>query len=115
MLAIQEGRLTPTVWSPGESVWVEQLDKGWTGAKPAHSEACKPVVLTPVGLAMWQPMAEALGWPNFFLMTTAAALPALGAWKGTLTTSAQGLADALEKRSEAATSSIARSDSRRNA
>ena len=64
LLAIQEGRLTPTVWSPGESVWVEQLGKGWTGAKPAHSEACKPVVLTPVGLAMWQPMAEALGWPE---------------------------------------------------
>ena len=64
LLAIQEGRLTPTVWSPGESVWVEQLDKGWTGTKPAHSAACKPVVLTPVGFAMWQPMAEALGWPD---------------------------------------------------
>jgi len=34
------------------------------GAAPAHSDACKPVVLTPVGLTMWQPMAEALGWPD---------------------------------------------------
>lgn len=64
MLAIQEGRLTPTVWSPGESAWVDQLDQGWQGARPAHSQACAPVVLTPVGLAMWKPMAEALGWPD---------------------------------------------------
>jgi Ca-activated chloride channel family protein len=64
LLAIREGRLAPTVWSPGESAWTEQLDAGWTGASPAHSEACAPVVLTPVGFAMWRPMAEALGWPG---------------------------------------------------
>lgn len=64
LLAIQEGRLTPTVWSPGESAWVDQLDKDWRGALPAHGEACAPVVRTPVGFAMWRPMAEALGWPG---------------------------------------------------
>lgn len=64
MLAIQEGRLAPTVWSPGESAWVDQLDKDWQGTGPAHTEACQPVVLTPVGFAMWRPMAEALGWPE---------------------------------------------------
>lgn len=43
---------------------MDQLDKDWSGDTPAHSEACKPVVLTPVGFAMWRPMAEALGWPD---------------------------------------------------
>ena len=57
------GRLAPTVWSPGESAGVRQLDKGWTGPKPGHGAACTPVVLTPVGFAIGQPMAEALGWP----------------------------------------------------
>lgn len=28
------------------------------------SEACLPTVYAPLGFAMWQPMAEALGWPN---------------------------------------------------
>ena len=64
MLAIKEGRLSPTVWSPGESAWVDQLDQGWQGSKPTHSQDCKPVVLTPVGFAIWKPMAEALGWPE---------------------------------------------------
>ena len=32
--------------------------------KPVVSAPCQPTVLTPVGLAMWRPMAEALGWPG---------------------------------------------------
>jgi Ca-activated chloride channel family protein len=66
MLRIADGSLQPTVWSPGEFTWVEQLTERWGRAngKPAMSEACQPTVLTPVGLAMWKPMAEALGWPD---------------------------------------------------
>lgn len=66
MLQISEGTLQPTVWSPGEIAWVDQLDQKWSvnNAKPIHSAACAPTVHTPVGLAIWQPMAEVLGWPN---------------------------------------------------
>ena len=65
MLGIAEGTLQPTVWSPGEGAWVDQLTERWdrTHTRPVASQDCAPTVLTPVGLAMWRPMAEALGWP----------------------------------------------------
>ncbi len=66
MLQISESTLQPTVWSPGEAAWVDQLTQKWalkhTGA--IATSACAPTVHTPVGLAIWQPMAEALGWPD---------------------------------------------------
>jgi Ca-activated chloride channel homolog len=66
MLQIAEGTLQPTVWSPGETAWVDQLTQKWAlkNAGPINSAPCAPTVHTPVGLAMWQPMAEALGWPD---------------------------------------------------
>ncbi len=66
MLQIAEGTLRPTVWSPGEFAWVEQLDQKWRLTHPTAitGTPCAPTVLTPVGLAMWRPMAEALGWPE---------------------------------------------------
>ncbi len=27
------------------------------------TEACEPTIYSPSGIAMWRPMAEALGWP----------------------------------------------------
>lgn len=66
MLKIADGNLQPTVWSPGESAWVDQLADSWkrSHSRPIHSAPCQPTVLTPVGFAMWRPMAEALGWPG---------------------------------------------------
>jgi Ca-activated chloride channel family protein len=65
MLQIASGTLTPTVWSPGETSWVEQLDERWSRSHPTpiSTAPCEPTVLTPIGIAMWRPMAEALGWP----------------------------------------------------
>ncbi|HOT92815.1 MAG TPA: substrate-binding and VWA domain-containing protein [Anaerolineae bacterium] len=66
MEAILNGTSQPVVWSPGAPSWVEQLNEQWrirTG-KTLMSAACKPVVYTPLGFAMWRPMAEALGWPD---------------------------------------------------
>lgn len=56
----------PVAWSPGESSWVAQLDARWrtSHGAPISSAACKPTVYTPSGIAMWRPMAEALGWPG---------------------------------------------------
>lgn len=66
MEQIADQTLKPTVWSPGETTWVDQLNERWgrAQAKPVTSAPCEPTVLTPVGLAMWRPMAEALGWPD---------------------------------------------------
>jgi Ca-activated chloride channel homolog len=66
MNAILNGASQPIVWSPGAPSWVEQLNEQWRirtdGA--LMSAECKPVVYTPLGFAMWRPMAEALGWPD---------------------------------------------------
>ncbi len=65
LLQIANGSLRPTVWSPGEQTWVDQLGEKWAleHPKPAMSKSCSPTIYTPVGFAMWRPMAEALGWP----------------------------------------------------
>jgi Ca-activated chloride channel family protein len=62
---IAEGTLKPTVWSPSNSLWKSVLnfeaDRELAGSAPGEGDA---LLLTPVVLAMWKPMAEALGWPN---------------------------------------------------
>ncbi|HEY0738343.1 MAG TPA: VWA domain-containing protein [Herpetosiphonaceae bacterium] len=59
---IKQGALQTTVWSPSSSVWLEVL-KQETG-NPNVAVSSKPMLLTPVVISMWKPMAEALGWPN---------------------------------------------------
>ncbi len=64
MLRILDGKLQPVVWSPGENTWVGQFNDRWL-QKQSHaamSEPCKPTIYTPMGIAIWRPMAEALGW-----------------------------------------------------
>jgi Ca-activated chloride channel family protein len=48
MWDILAGKLKPVAWSQ----------------RPAITEACRPSVYSPIGLAMWRPMAAALGWPD---------------------------------------------------
>ncbi|GIV53476.1 MAG: VWA domain-containing protein [Candidatus Kapaibacterium sp.] len=59
---IKNGTLQVTVWSPSASTWLEVLKQETGNQNVAISN--KPLVLTPVVIAMWQPMAEAMGWPN---------------------------------------------------
>lgn len=63
---ILAGKIQPTVWSPGDSSWVEGANEVWrdrTG-QSLVSGACPSTILAPSGFAMWRPMAEALGWPD---------------------------------------------------
>jgi len=64
--AILDGKLKPVAWSPGVESWVSQLNEKWkqNTNKSLMSQACKPSIYTPLGFAMWRPMAEALGWPD---------------------------------------------------
>ena len=66
LLNLLSGKLQPVVWSPGEESWIAQFRDRWSerGNRPAMTEPCKPTIYTPAGLAIWRPMAEALGWPN---------------------------------------------------
>ncbi len=59
---IKNGQFNPTIWSPSASTWLEVLKQESGNANIAVS--ARPLVLTPVVISMWKPMAEALGWPN---------------------------------------------------
>lgn len=63
---ILQGEIQPTVWSPGEASWVNSANQLWQAqtGNPLISESCQPTVLEPTGIAMWRPMAEAMGWPD---------------------------------------------------
>ncbi|MDW8325632.1 MAG: VWA domain-containing protein [Anaerolineales bacterium] len=60
------GRIQPTVWSPASSLYVPLANAEWrqNNAEDLITGNPKNLVLSPVVVAMWQPMAEALGWPN---------------------------------------------------
>jgi Ca-activated chloride channel homolog len=65
--AILRGELKPHVYSPASSAYVNLLNHKWlsqAGKTQAIAPAGDPLVLSPVVIAMWKPMAEALGWPT---------------------------------------------------
>jgi Ca-activated chloride channel family protein len=59
---IVKGQLKPTIWSPSSSFWGRlanlQTDSGIV------ADENPSIVRTPLVIAMWKPMAEALGWPK---------------------------------------------------
>lgn len=59
---LKNGTLDVTVWSPSASTWLEVLKQETGNANVAVSN--EPMLLTPVVIGMWRPMAEAMGWPN---------------------------------------------------
>lgn len=66
MNAILDGESKPVVWSPGSEVWVARINQSWED-RTGHRlivDACPATVRVPLAIAMWKPMAEALGWPD---------------------------------------------------
>jgi Ca-activated chloride channel family protein len=63
--AILAGTLKPHVFSPASSVYLTLLNDAWTAKSHgrALAPAGDPIVLSPIVIAMWKPMAEVLGWP----------------------------------------------------
>jgi Ca-activated chloride channel family protein len=59
---IKNGQLKVTIWTPSASTWLEVLKQ--EGGNPNVAVSNKSLVLTPVVISMWKPMAEALGWPG---------------------------------------------------
>jgi len=55
----------PVIWSPAASTWATVLDQHLdeAGQEPMAGEFT-PFMLTPLVIAMPEPMAEALGWPD---------------------------------------------------
>ena len=64
---IQDGSLKPTVFSPASAAYLKLLNDQWLQTaghtKPIAATNGDPLVMSPVVIAMWKPMAEALGWP----------------------------------------------------
>lgn len=65
MQSILAGKEKPTLWSPAGGAWVEQINASYR-ARTGHAfmEATRPTVKSALVLAMWEPMARALGWPG---------------------------------------------------
>jgi Ca-activated chloride channel family protein len=61
------GKAKPHVFSPASSLVLPLLNDQWAGAKGATAKPivgpADALVLSPVVVAMWDPMARALGWP----------------------------------------------------
>jgi Ca-activated chloride channel family protein len=49
------------LWIPDQSVWVDVVKEG---GYPDFVGDCVSVATSPLVIAMWQPLAEALGWPG---------------------------------------------------
>lgn len=65
--AIVSGELQPTVWSPASSIYLPVANDAWRSREHVDDLVVgtpKDLVLSPVVIAMWKPMAEALGWPD---------------------------------------------------
>src|SRR5690349_5255712 len=58
---IADGQLKPTVWSPSSSFWGRLLNLQTDSGTVADDNPS--IVRTPLVIAMWKPMAQALGWP----------------------------------------------------
>jgi Ca-activated chloride channel family protein len=65
MQKILDGKEKPTLWSPAGGAWIELINQTWQtrAGKPFVREA-KPTVTSGLVIAMWEPMARALGWPD---------------------------------------------------
>jgi Ca-activated chloride channel family protein len=64
---IVEGRAQPALWSPASRLTLPVVNEANLAAsgKPLVEESeCRDLVISPTVIAMWRPMAEALGYPE---------------------------------------------------
>ena len=61
---LKEGTIKPDLWSPGDESWLELAAAHWKAVKQRELfDASAPLVDIPLVIAMWEPMARALGYP----------------------------------------------------
>jgi Ca-activated chloride channel family protein len=59
---IAAGRYKPVAWSPAGSLWGRLVN--YEADQPYAPDENPSIVRTPLVIAMWEPMARALGWPK---------------------------------------------------
>lgn len=58
---LHDGAANPTLWIPDDKVWANVLaDQG----NARYQADCVSVAQSPLVIALWRPVAEALGWPG---------------------------------------------------
>jgi Ca-activated chloride channel family protein len=64
--AILSGSIQATVWSPASTVYLPIAKSEWSKSHSTelYTQEPKELVISPVVIAMWEPMARALGWPD---------------------------------------------------
>jgi Ca-activated chloride channel homolog len=60
--AIARGRMKPVVWSPASSLWGRLLN--FEADRELVADENPSIVNTPLVIAMWEPMTQALGYPR---------------------------------------------------
>jgi Ca-activated chloride channel family protein len=61
-MKIARGQLQPAAWSPASSLWGQLLNR--EADKPYVVGTHRSLAASPVVIAMWEPLARALGWPK---------------------------------------------------
>ena len=67
---LADGTVKAHAWVPASSMYRDVLNRAWTkhqgaiGGKKDLANEGKSIALSPIVLAMWKPMAIALGWPQ---------------------------------------------------
>jgi Ca-activated chloride channel family protein len=61
-LKIANGTYKPTAWTPSSSMWGRLLN--YEADQPFAADDPPSIVRTPLVIAMWEPMAKALGYPR---------------------------------------------------
>ncbi len=67
MYHIIDGTEKPAIWSPASSLVFPLANEKWAnshGGEELVGDDAAQLVLSPVVIAMWRPMAEVLGWPD---------------------------------------------------
>jgi Ca-activated chloride channel homolog len=59
---IDTGQLMPVAWSPSSSLWGRLLN--YEADRQLTPDEAPSIVRSPLVIAMWKPMARALGWPK---------------------------------------------------
>jgi Ca-activated chloride channel family protein len=60
------GEIAATVWIPASSLYVPLAQQDWRDTHGTELTTAEPreLIRSPVVIAMWEPMAKALGWPE---------------------------------------------------
>lgn len=64
---LRTGEIKPDIWSPGDESWLQLAAAHWKNVKQRPLfEGYSPLLNVPLVIAVWEPMAKALGYPRPF-------------------------------------------------